>query len=252
MRQLAVAATVLTLALPGVHAQRTTSATSAVGGVIRDSSGTPVADVEVSSPLAARAARTDTAGAFVLGGLPAGKVALRMRRLAYAPVSMELEVPARDTTWISVTLSVVAQQLNAVVVQEDAQRVRWLRGFDERRRLGIGRFVSRQDIESRQPLLLSDMLRNMPGMEIRPTTNIGVAGRNALRFTRGNVPGRDCPPQYFVDGIRATGLNIDDVLPTDIEGVELYPGILGVPAEFGNPRGNVNCGTVLIWTKRPG
>jgi hypothetical protein len=64
--------------------------------------------------------------------------------------------------------------------------------------------------------------------------------------------GRDCPPQYWIDGVMVSGFNIDDMMPGDVEGIELYAGPSVVPPQFNNPRSSVNCGLVLIWTRVPG
>jgi hypothetical protein len=61
-----------------------------------------------------------------------------------------------------------------------------------------------------------------------------------------------CPPQYYVDGIMLTGYNIDDMPVSDVEAIELYSGIAGLPAEYARARGNRDCGTVAIWTRIPG
>jgi hypothetical protein len=49
-----------------------------------------------------------------------------------------------------------------------------------------------------------------------------------------------------------SGFNIDDMMPGDVEGIELYAGPSVVPPQFNNPRSSVNCGLVLIWTRVPG
>ena len=69
-------------------------------------------------------------------------------------------------------------------------------------------------------------MRMVPGVRIVPLDN----GRSALRFARN--PRANCPPQYFVDGIPTSNFDIDEVLPGDVEGVELYPGSAGVPPQF--------------------
>jgi len=58
--------------------------------------------------------------------------------------------------------------------------------------------------------------------------------------------------QFFVDGIMASGMGVDDISPSDIEGVEIFAGAAGLPSEFGRMRSTSNCGTVLIWTRIPG
>ena len=73
---------------------------------------------------------------------------------------------------------------------------------------------------------------------------------SALRFARN--PRGNCPPQYFVDGIPASNFDIDEVLPGDVEAVELYSGAAGVPPQYNRFNGTSICGTILIWTRIPG
>jgi len=73
-----------------------------------------------------------------------------------------------------------------------------------------------------------------------------------LRFNRAQMGGRDCPPQYWVDGVKAFALNIDDIIPQDVEGIEIYEGASTVPPQFNTKEGTTICGVVLIWTRIPG
>lgn len=220
--------------------------TGAITGVVKDSAGTPIPDVEVTAIRTVKSVRTDTAGRFVLSALPSGALDVAFRRLAYSPLVLSIHVPAEDTTDVEVTLGVTALQLTGVVVQEHAAQLRVLEDFESRRRQGIGHFVTRAQIEQRHPLLLSDMMRVIPGA----TVQIGDNGRTALRFARVGRP--NCPPQFFVDGIQVNGFSIDDMPPGDVEGVELYAGPAGLPPEFNRMRGTTICGTVAIWTRIPG
>jgi hypothetical protein len=121
-----------------------------------------------------------------------------------------------------------------------------LEQFEARRKMGAGYFVTRADIERRQPNLLSDYMRMVPGVRIVTLDN----GHTGLRFARN--PRGNCPPQYFVDGIATSNFDIDEVLPGDVEGVELYAGSAGVPPQFNRFFGTSICGTILIWTRIPG
>jgi hypothetical protein len=220
--------------------------TGSISGVVKDSAGTPIPDVEVAAIKAARVVRTDTAGRFVIPALPPGSSDFSFRRLAYSPVVLSVLIPADDTTDVEVTLGVSALQQTGIVVQEHAAQIRVLDAFEARRKQGIGHFVTRAQIEQRHPLLLSDMMRIIPGA----TVLIGENGRTALRFARVGRP--NCPPQFFVDGVQVTGFGIDDMPPGDVEGVELYSGSAGLPPEFNRMRGSSICGTVAIWTRIPG
>ena len=64
--------------------------------------------------------------------------------------------------------------------------------------------------------------------------------------------GRDCPPDIWVDGVRATGMSVDDVPLTDVEALEMYRGPAGLPPEMNNRFGNPACGALVIWTRLPG
>lgn len=216
-----------------------------VTGVVMDSTGAPIPNVEVTAIKVSKVVRTDTAGQFILGGLPPGPTDLSFRRLAYAPVVLSLQVPIDDTTDVEVTLGLVAQQLTGVIVQADAQRLRILEAFEARRKHGIGHFITRRQIAERQPMRLSDMVRLVPGASISESN-----GRTALRFSRSTA--RACPPQFYIDGIQATGFSIDDMPPGDVEGIELYAGPGGLPPEFNRFFSTVSCGTVIIWTRIPG
>lgn len=216
-----------------------------VTGVVMDSTGAPIPNVEVTAIKAAKVVRTDTAGQFIVSGLPAGPTDLSFRRLAYAPIVLSLQVPADDTTDVEVTLGLVAQQLTGVIVQADAKRLRILEAFEARRKTGIGHFITRRQIAERQPMRLSDMVRLVPGTSISESN-----GRTALRFSRSTA--KACPPQFYIDGIQATGFSIDDMPPGDVEGIELYAGPGGLPPEFNRFYSTVSCGTVIIWTRIPG
>jgi hypothetical protein len=216
----------------------------AVAGVVKDSAGRALPNVQVTAFNAERSVRTDTAGEFTIGALPAGKNQLSFRRLGFEPVILSVDIPAADTADVDVILGTAAQQLTGVVVQGRAEpMVSALAAFESRRKQGIGHFITRAQIEQRHPLMLSDMLRTIPGAVLIGSDN----GRTSVRFAR--VGRNNCPPQFFVDGIQVTGFSIDDMPPADVEGVELYAGSAGLPPEYNRLHGTSICGTVIIWSR---
>lgn len=228
-------------------AQQPNRASGTVKGLIRDDAGKAVPAVEVTAGVDGPRIRSDSLGGFVFAALPAGPATLYFRRLAYAPDTATIDVPANDTTNIDVTLTVVAQHLSAVVVQDDPNYRRLLRDFESRRRAGFGHFITRADIERRQPRVMSEMLRLIPGAVLVP----GPAGTERLRFSR-SAGSRDCPPQYWMDGLPVDRyFNIDDIAPMDVEGVEIYAGPSVTPPQFAGMNTTAACGTVAIWTRVP-
>jgi hypothetical protein len=135
-----------------------------------------------------------------------------------------------------------------MTVEEATRRRQLLSDFYDRMSRGFGHFITREQIEKRNPMNLSDMMRMVPGAKLVP-----LAGTNqsALRFTRAQI-GHDCPPQYWVDGVKAFNLNIDDIVPSDVEGIEIYPGASTVPPQFNTRDGTTICGVIIIWTRLPG
>ena len=100
-------------------AQETTTATLA--GFVRDSAGKPVASAEILLLETTFAARSDSAGHFVLSNVPPGAHRVWFRRLGYT--SSQFDWPARvgERTEVVVVLHQVARTLDPVVVraQED-------------------------------------------------------------------------------------------------------------------------------------
>lgn len=221
--------------------------TGTLTGRVLDEAGVPVANVEVAIAKVERTTRTDSVGKFTLALMPPGQYDLVLRRVSYAPMVFVIAVSAGDTTEAEVKMNSAPQPMSTVLVEERPERRRELDGFESRRRLGVGHFITRGQIEQRDPHLLSDMVRLIPGATFLPA---GM-GRSVLRFSRAQGS-RDCPPTYFVDGILVTGYNLDDMSVSDVEAVELYSGLSGLPAQFAKTRSTINCGTVAIWTRIPG
>jgi hypothetical protein len=242
-----IAALAGTLAAAPAAAAQDLRATLA--GVVRDSTGTPVPMVTVTVLIAGVGAYTDRSGHFRIPALPPGPTDLVFRRLGFSPESATVTLRPGRTDSVNVTISAFALELPGVEVKELARRRRLLADFYRRKDAGFGHFITREDIAAREPHVLSDMMRMMPGVEIVHMRD----GSLALRMARtASVAGRDCPPEWWVDGIRTPGLNVDDIPPEDIDGVEIYSGPATLPAEFNIRNGTPGCGTILVWTRIPG
>lgn len=237
-----VAVVVTALLTPSLLAQ---PRTGVISGTVKDESGARVPNVEIIVLKTGATTHTDSLGRFAVTQLPAGLFDVTLRRLPYSPMTVNLEVTEGDTTEVDVTIASAGQALPTVVVKGQEEHKRQLDAFERRRKVGLGHFITRAQIDARRPLVLSDMLRGIPGMELYRTN---IMGRVTLRFARRN----DCPPAYFVDGLYMPNFNIDDVPPRDVEGVELYEGLAGLPAEFAKQTGVQACGVVVIWTRIPG
>ncbi|HZI42111.1 MAG TPA: carboxypeptidase regulatory-like domain-containing protein [Gemmatimonadaceae bacterium] len=220
----------------------------AISGTIRDSTGTPIPGVEVVLRQIKGAVRSDSLGVFRFADVPAGHRQLHFRRLGFAPKSIDADIADGKTLALTVVLDAAATEIEGMTVEEVTRRRQFLADFYDRSSRGFGHFVTREQIEKRNPMNLSDMMRTIPGARLIPMRNGGQA---ALRFNRA-MGGRDCPPQYWVDGVKTYALNIDDIIPQDVEGIEIYEGASSIPPQFNTKEGTTICGVVLIWTRIPG
>jgi Carboxypeptidase regulatory-like domain/TonB-dependent Receptor Plug Domain len=236
------------LLLPALVRLASAQSVGAISGTIRDSAGAPIPSVEVVLLQRPGAVYTDSLGTFRFTEVPSGKRALHFRRLGFEPKSLDADISQGQTLALSVVLDPFATEIEGMTVEEATRRRQLLSDFYDRKSRGFGHFITRDDIDKRNPMNLSDMMRMVPGAKLVPMQGTTQA---ALRFNRAQI-GRDCPPQYWVDGVKAFNLNIDDIVPQDVEGIEIYPGASTVPPQFNTREGTTICGVVLIWTRIPG
>ena len=220
----------------------------AIRGTIKDSAGVPVPGVEVVLLQLRSAVYSDSLGVFRFANIPSGKRQLHFRRLGFSPKSIDADITEGMTLSLAVVLEPYATEIEGMTVEEATRRRQVLSDFYDRSSRGFGHFVTREQIEKRNPMNLSDMMRMIPGARLVPLRGGSQA---TLRFSRAQGA-RDCPPQYWVDGVKAWNLNIDDIVPQDVEGIEVYSGASTVPPQFNTREGTTICGVVLIWTRIPG
>ena len=82
-----------------------------------------------------------------------------------------------------------------------------------------GYFITRNDIERKQPRVMSDMLRSVPGLRV--DCSFGTCQVQTFEEARRIAGG--CPIQYFLDGTPFSG-DIDELTPDQVEGIEVYRG----------------------------
>lgn len=214
-------------------------------GVVRDTAGAPLAAVQVTS--SGLRTYTDSAGRFQFTALPGGIVGVQVRRLGYEPRDTSVTLAGGITDSLLVVMAILPVDLPGMSTAAQADAHRRLADFYRHRASGQGYYFDRREIEERRVTRISDLLRRLPGIRM----NTDRSGRGVLRMGR-TAGGRDCPPDFWIDGIRAAGLNVDDLPLTDVEALEVYKGPSGLPPELNNRFGNPACGAVVIWTRLPG
>ena len=220
-----------------------------VVGTVRDSSGSPIPEVDVSVPASRLLTRSNKDGTFTFDRFPVGPAKVSLRRLGYEPKSIDLAPEDGPADTVRVVMRVQPLILAGMDVSAQEMRRRAaIEDFYRRSVRGQGSYITREDIAARHATRLSDALSGVPGITL---IRRGLHGGMAVRFMNSSVVRRDCTPQYWLDGVRAQDVEIDDFSPSDIEGVELYQGPSTTPLQF-SQGATTTCGAVVIWTRVPG
>ena len=146
--------------------------------------------------------------------------------------------------------------LGSVAVEAEEDRLGRV-GYYERRARALGRYVDREEIERRQPRVLSDLFYRLPGFIPLPQEgDVRIASVNSIR-------GASCRPTIVVDGavVRSFGeggggsgllsanpaFALDEIVRVDeVEAVEAYAHG-GIPAQYGGTMSP--CGLIVVWTR---
>jgi hypothetical protein len=198
-----------------------------------------LAGAQVSVEGMGLAAVSNQFGVAYVVGIAEGARRIRVRYLGHGEANHFLVFGAGRTTRVMARLE--PQPIPLAEVRVRAWRsVLVSSGFFERRDLGHGTFLTREEIQRSHPRLLSDVVRRVPGIDVASI----LTPRSTSRI-RGGSP--TCRIQYFINGVMVQRYELDYMLPDDVEGMEIYKGAAAVPAEFN--RGSASCGVILIWTR---
>ncbi|MEP6764055.1 MAG: TonB-dependent receptor [Gemmatimonadaceae bacterium] len=210
----------------------------------------PLAEVSVNSGKLRVTGRTDGDGVFRVDRLFTGDWHASIRRIGYKGADVDFRIDDGANAF-TITLDESASTLSEVKVE--AAHPYSARLADYEMRLAhkeASAVVTRSDIEKRNPIRLSQMLRAMPGMKIMDSLGIMVAMSTRGPKPSFQVPGRYCMLRISVDGVvMPAGTDIDNVVPMDVHGVEVFFGPSRVPPGMGGIRLDNWCGLIAIWTR---
>ncbi|MFH1765652.1 MAG: TonB-dependent receptor [Gemmatimonadota bacterium] len=228
---------------PPIQGQVQESGPAVRGQVLEHETGIPLGGATVSLAAGPGGTKgigtrvTNSEGIFLFRQVPPGTYRVIVTLIGYRDLQDTLQVGLESDLELALPLSVSPVRLEPLVVVTDRRNSGIMGDFERRRRTRSGAFFDREDIQTRQPMLLTDLLRMVPGARVVPTSPYDYTVR-----LRG-----DCRPTLWVDGMRLmTEEGMNDILPTmDLEAVEVYHSA-SLPVEFGsNP-----CGAIVVWTRR--
>lgn len=218
-------------------------------GIVRnDSTGAPIPGVEVLLNGTPHTTTTNAQGRYVLAGMPAGTFQAFFRLIGHLPVRSDVRLTAGDATRANAMLIRSDVVLDPIIVT-GAPSTRGVgmgrEGFDERRRLGFGRYLDSEELRRLEGTLhLNDVLRRYTGIGV---ARIKLPGQGldwvALHPTRRDMEGRlNCLMQVYYNNApvgRGGVIGTSDVKSEDLRAysltgvkrVEVYRSAAEVPVE---------------------
>ncbi|MBI2408383.1 MAG: carboxypeptidase regulatory-like domain-containing protein [Gemmatimonadetes bacterium] len=196
-------------------------------------------------------ALTDRKGYFEIDPVDPGVHDVLVRKIGLVPLRFRVAVTAGDLWDGTITMTQATQSLPAVVVLDSTKslknfRPQWIDGFVERRRVGLGTFFDRLDIEHARQVHTANLLALAPGIHTRPGF-----GYDELTASRCGV-GTGQKAILFVDGLKTESSTngrfyfLDSFPPETLWGIEIFRGHGTIPPQYEDPQA---CLVILFWTR---
>ena len=235
-----------------------------VEGVVTDTNLVPLAGAEVSVLRTTLKLTTQASGRFRVNAVPSGQYLLIVKRIGYRPASQVIEVPEADTVRLSYTLErAVFSALDTVRVMAKSQSRR-MDAFDARRKAGLGEFMTVDEINKRNSVYATELVRKFQSVNVQlvqsskgaqqkyyPVSRRATGSLSAMPQALGEepIPAGVCVLAVFVDDVMMPTPFDLDLLPSprDLQGIEVYSGSATIPPQYNGL--NRGCGVMLVWTK---
>jgi hypothetical protein len=226
-------------------------------GTFDEQSGDPIDGVEVMDVGSGTTAITTKTGIVSLFFLPDGVSLLRLRKLGFSPLTMNVTISPVDTIPITVVMTRSAQELPAVVTKDSTRLYisPALNGFVERMHAGNGgHFIDDSTLRKMDADPLSIALRRLPGATVQNGHLLSTRTSSSGPVMRSARPGLTCNVSVYENGVllyksgsKMTPPDFDRLEVDAYAGVEFYASSASYPAwisAMDNP-----CGVLLLWTR---
>ena len=221
------------------------------GTVVSTSTLAPVAGAQVTLLGAGRTVRTDTTGAFRFDSLVAGAYLIQVRGLSDETPLTQVPLGRREVVELEVKLGkpdgVILPELVATAPTPGRpdliEGMRLPPEFVERKKIGLGQYITREEILERHPPTVADLFRGVRGM--------AVTCRNGICIPRPVRSPRNCTPTVVVDRVAADVRVLAGMMPGELEAIEIYVGMSTLPAEYLRHSYQAVCGMIIVWTRVP-
>ena len=232
------------------------NAQAVITGHVRDTSGRALPGAQVLLEGAGRETRTDSSGKYLMS-VAAESYTVQFRHLGYGPLTRRAKLTRGATTVVDAILAPgEVPQLDTLEVRAPRPRGLGREAFEERRALGLGKFIDSTQLRRMEGRRMSDVLRDQ-GVRVWATKGPVAAyyAANPIKMTINGQP--ECFMSVILDGVtlyraRSRGATPPDIsrdfLILNLEAVEVYRGSAQTPLEFASY--DLDCGVLVLWTRR--
>ncbi len=209
-------------------------------GSVKDELGQPIEGAEILVGSMDARARSDIDGRFRISGVTLGLTFVGARRIGFLPVADLIQFSPSDS--IELVLDRVAQRMDTLKVMARAEAMfqsdmrRYASAADAAR---TGNVITERDIAERRTPFTSDLVLIRPGFRV-----VGDGANARVLSTRSR-----CAASIVLDGNPMQGVAINDIAPSSIKLMVLYPGLSSLPAELQSIRINPACGVISIYSR---
>jgi hypothetical protein len=219
-----------------------------IRGIVTDTGGRPLENVEVVSVNARRSTRTGKDGRFILAKLPFGQQLIMARSPGYQPSDRAVNMLDANMPELQFRMRRVVQALDTMrIVSHDGCAAYDYAGFDCRRRAGIGQFRGPDELAALRSYYWADMFEGLPGLRREPKRD-PIIGQD---WWIASTTGWRCLSEGW-NGRHRTA-DLENVRPSDIVAVEHYETYEKVPAAYKRlawpNQQDKPCALVMYWTK---
>jgi hypothetical protein len=286
-RFLVVSSVALLAALAAPHplASQADTIPVMIAGTVIDPLRQPIEGAEVRIVGTTVSALTSKAGSFRLFAPRAGEMLIQIRRPGYSAQLLKLTGEWSGTVLLEPG-KFELPELNVTARYAKPARYAATTKYDDyfrRRRGGFGEFISREDIERRNPFRAVEILQGRAGIKVSlqppgneddptivafarcsefpPKINVYIDGRKQMPQGRALADAGSASPlmdmargvsfEQAMERRRIRGVTaemLDRINPSDIELIEIFRGPGELPPEFNDG----NCGAIVIWTRQTG
>jgi hypothetical protein len=247
-----------------------------LSGSAIDSSGVPLRDVEIRVATLPLVTRTDAQGNYRFVEIPAGTYLVTARAVGFQ--LSNVSITFRDDSAYShrFTMRRSVNLLDSVAVRAERSDPRLLE-FEENRRVGLGQFLTREELEAQRGQTMAAILGKLRSVGIvrgmggrgwilsKRTTPSGTC-REGARNAGSPLYGPDrserfqgmvcaCYAQVYLDntlmnpGQPSEPFDVNQFAADQIEAIEWYASPAQTPSKYA--RLNSACGVYVMHTRRP-